>query len=920
FGQEGRIIQLTHNSSSESGFRTNVGFVNASLFRIRVVVDFYRWNGAPLGTKAFWLETASFTQKDRYFATVTGDDVSDGYVSVRTSTPGGRFFAYASVVDNRTGDPIYIPAQIVESGVPPTPTRTPSPPYIPTSTATPSASPTRTPTSTPTPAGPEFNLAAFQPQGWDGPLVVSGQPGTNTSGGLVGNQPAYLDWALLNEGPEDVVFPVGTAILQLDVDGTPLVAWIPQTEDYVLPAGSYAFILDYDIGSLAPGQHTLATLGDPDGQIPETNESDNSASFTGTWSQVMSVKQDVSVPAVPDMRRLRTAPIEQAPTSVSSNRSPAEMEWKRRLSSRPSRIQPAGPATKSAGEAIYIPAAAHVSGAVGTNWRTDVELHNAGSTQGQYEVALLRRDQGNLSPQTAVYNVGPDRSLRLNDVLFTVFGFTGGAALRITPLSGSALVTSRTYNLTDQGTFGQYISGAPQSEAIAHGSQGVLIQLSQHPSSTTGFRTNLGFVNTVGSPITVRVDHFSALGNLIGTRPYSLAAFEHKQIDRTFRTVTQNEVTDGYIVVSTSTQGGRFFAYASTVDNATGDPVYIPAIVLGAAGPPPPTPTPTPTLGPGILMDPRTSVEQLFVLLGTLPSQGQGNIEDLVLTIQTTGIQPMLANVANQLPGISTLGTNSLQLNFGNGYTFNDGTVATGVVTLAFSGVQTSPTRVTFSYSLEQLGFRYENAYPPVESITGMTDLTVDSAGHVAGTMTLSGSGATPKTATANSIAGNVEWDTLVCPNYPIDGEVTIQVGDDEHRMDFTDVCDGSFVYHGPGSTGDIAFRLRWDGPQDLDIHVIEPSGEEIYFGHTASATGGQLDVDSNAGCSGPDPHPTENVFWPVGQAPRGRYEFWAHLWSECSASPTPNFTFFVFEGSTVVQEIHGTISGVGSPHYTYDY
>jgi hypothetical protein len=37
--------------------------------------------------------------------------VTDGYALVQTLTPGARFFAYASVVDNRSGDPVFIAAQ-----------------------------------------------------------------------------------------------------------------------------------------------------------------------------------------------------------------------------------------------------------------------------------------------------------------------------------------------------------------------------------------------------------------------------------------------------------------------------------------------------------------------------------------------------------------------------------------------------------------------------------------------------------------------------------------------------------------------------------------------------------------------------------------------------------------------------------------
>ena len=78
--------------------------------------------------------------------------------------------------------------------------------------------------------------------------------------------------------------------------------------------------------------------------------------------------------------------------------------------------------------------------------------------------------------------------------------------------------------------------------------------------------------------------------------------------------------------------------------------------------------------------------------------------------------------------------------------------------------------------------------------------------------------------------------------------------------------------------------------------------------------------MDSNSACTTHDPLPTENVFWPVGQAPRGTYEFWAQLWSDCGGSETPDFTFFVFEGAEVVEEIHGTIADGASPHYTHIY
>ncbi len=66
--------------------------------------------------------------------------------------------------------------------------------------------------------------------------------------------------------------------------------------------------------------------------------------------------------------------------------------------------------------------------------------------------------------------------------------------------------------------------------------------------------------------------------------------------------------------------------------------------------------------------------------------------------------------------------------------------------------------------------------------------------------------------------------------------------------------------------TGDVQVTLVWDTAPDVDLHVIDPDGEEIWFDHTGSRSGGLLDVDDTM-FDGP-----ENVFWPVGGAPRGKY------------------------------------------------
>ncbi len=142
----------------------------------------------------------------------------------------------------------------------------------------------------------------------------------------------------------------------------------------------------------------------------------------------------------------------------------------------------------------YLGAAAHLAGAEDTNWRTDVELHNASNTAATVTVELLDHGADNSAPASAEFFVGPRRSLRLSDVLATYFGDVDKAALRLSTTGGAIMATDRTYNLLGEGnalglpagsTFGQYISLRDTGAAVSDVDEGRLIGLTHDHRAQT---------------------------------------------------------------------------------------------------------------------------------------------------------------------------------------------------------------------------------------------------------------------------------------------------------------------------------------------------------------------------------------------------------------------------------------------------
>lgn len=90
--------------------------------------------------------------------------------------------------------------------------------------------------------------------------------------------------------------------------------------------------------------------------------------------------------------------------------------------------------------------------------------------------------------------------------------------------------------------------------------------------------------------------------------------------------------------------------------------------------------------------------------------------------------------------------------------------------------------------------------------------------------------------------------------------------------------------------TGTLQVSLSFDNDKDVDLHLIEPNDDHIYYGNMMSSNGGELDLDSNPACS-IDGINNENITYSEeAQLDAGTYYVYVDMYSNCDPSIATNY------------------------------
>ncbi|MCU1350608.1 MAG: hypothetical protein JWO56_3638, partial [Acidobacteria bacterium] len=263
-----------------------------------------------------------------------------------------------------------------------------------------------------------------------------------------------------------------------------------------------------------------------------------------------------------------------------------------------------GAGTSPQANSIIIPSVGHLDG-VNSHWQSDIRVTNTSADKQKYQLIFTPQgDDGSKNVKTTTIDVAGGDTTALDDIVRNWYGIgslgdSANGVLEIRPVTASgkglgsddttgakatAVASSRTYNVSGNGTLGQYIPAIPFASFIGKSLDPKVLSsvLSlQQVAQSDAFRTNVGVVEASGQAASVLLSIFDNSGLKLKDIPLDLKPGEQRQLNG-FLATNNIALTDGRIEVKVTNGSGKVTAYASVIDNKTGDPLLVSGVPLSA--------------------------------------------------------------------------------------------------------------------------------------------------------------------------------------------------------------------------------------------------------------------------------------------------------------------------------------------------
>ncbi len=226
-----------------------------------------------------------------------------------------------------------------------------------------------------------------------------------------------------------------------------------------------------------------------------------------------------------------------------------------------------------------IPGIAHLPGSLSTQWRSSVAVVNPCNEATEVEFTFWPSEYGE-SPVTVTRTLNTGASEEWQDVLVELFELPTTAITKgiIQVASNLPLaITTRTYNQTSSGSFGQYLPALTREMALTPKRFGIIPQLKH----TASFRSNIGVLNLSSDRCAIVLALANNNGQQVGDEvTFSLEPKQYWQGDNIFGpnlTGAGNQTT-AYATIRRIPETCLIWAFASVIDNSSGDPTTIPVL------------------------------------------------------------------------------------------------------------------------------------------------------------------------------------------------------------------------------------------------------------------------------------------------------------------------------------------------------
>lgn len=252
-------------------------------------------------------------------------------------------------------------------------------------------------------------------------------------------------------------------------------------------------------------------------------------------------------------------------------------------------------------DSLIFGAVGHAAGVNGSLFESDIRLTNISAQTMRYDLNFTPSGvDGTQTGSSSSIEVAPGATMALDDIVSSMFG-SGDASslgmLEVRPITTSAssggifgsiassaqeliqtVASSRTYNFTPTGTFGQFIPATRFADFVGRDAVLSLQQVAQSAKQ----RANFGFLEASGQPANLMVRVYDTANTLLATIPVNLQAMEHRQLNGLLQQNGINDLEDGRVEVEVMSGDGKVTAYVSEIDNATNDPLLVSAVPKGA--------------------------------------------------------------------------------------------------------------------------------------------------------------------------------------------------------------------------------------------------------------------------------------------------------------------------------------------------